>query len=141
MTKTPNINPNIFRISDSKKSESTQTYKPGFLRRQFFQIPSEVTSVSLKVKNCDTQETGSFILHLMQIQPQSSCKTNELFKFFTLAPQAENSFNFQLTKERTLEVCFGKWWSSIGETQVSLFLEFNGLQPSLNSITMVLTMI
>ncbi|CAG2111388.1 unnamed protein product, partial [Medioppia subpectinata] len=125
------------KIPDSKQLESTQHYKPGYFMRQFVDIPSTVNSVVIRAKNLDPQESGLFVIHCQQLSPLLSNQTHFAKKFFSLEPLAENTYAIPLKSGRTLEICFGKWWSSIGESSVQLSVEFYGLQPSLDSYTML----
>ncbi|CAG2104207.1 unnamed protein product [Medioppia subpectinata] len=125
------------KIPDSKLLESTQHYKPGYFKRQFVDIPSSVNSVVIRAKNLDPQESGSFVIHCQQLSPLLSNRTDATEKFFSLAPLAENTYAIPLKSGRTLEICFGRWWSSIGESSAQLSIQFYGLQPSLDSYTML----
>ena len=126
-----------YRISETKPLVSIESCKPGHFQRRFLEIPSTITSAVVRVKSLEEQETGSYVLHTLQLTPHISNRTDEFQKFFSLSAQAEINHVIPLKSGRTVEVCFGKWWSSFGESKVQLSIEFHGLQPSLNSFTMV----
>ena len=125
------------KVDETQVLSHTETYKSGYFKRQFLAIPPTVTSAVVRVKNCDQQESASFIVHALQLLPHKSNRTYEYEKFFSLPAQADNTHVIQLESGRTLELCFGKWWSSLGETSAQVSVEFHGLQPSLTSVTMV----
>jgi hypothetical protein len=124
-------------LNEKRVLKSTHSYKPGYYKRYFIEIPSDVTSAVIEIKNCNLEENGVFVLHTQQLLPLISNRSHAFHKDLSLAAQAVKSYSIGVRGGHTLEICFGKWWQNYGETEVSLCVEFHGLQPSLNSISMV----
>ncbi|KAI1307595.1 Tripeptidyl-peptidase 2 [Halotydeus destructor] len=114
----------------------TVSLKPGQLVRHFIAPPLGTSSLVVKFKNVSEKEPSHFILHAIQLQPQASCRTTEVEKFFALDPCAEVSHGLYLHTNRTVEVCLGKWWSSLGQADLEYTIELHGLRPSQDSVIM-----
>ncbi|CAG2166113.1 unnamed protein product [Oppiella nova] len=111
-------------------------YKPGDIWRQFIDIPQNVNSMVVRVKNCEPMDQIQCILQALQVRPLNSIWSHKMDKSFSLRAQTETKYAFELKTSRTLEVCFGQKSLSSGDKRIQLYITFHGLQPSLNSLTM-----
>ncbi|UYV81022.1 TPP2 [Cordylochernes scorpioides] len=66
-------------------------------------------------------------------------KSGQLYREFIDVPSGATWARWLLQSDTVLELCIGKWWSSIGSTEVNVSVVFHGLMPHQNCITMMLT--
>ncbi|XP_068732831.1 tripeptidyl-peptidase 2-like [Montipora capricornis] len=111
-------------------------FKPGQVHRTFLHVPEEATWAEFSVVSAESEVTGRFLLHAVQLFPLSSFKEQEFFQFFTLAPQGEKTLSFPVKGGRTIELCTARWWASLGECTVLRKVTFHGVKPSENSISL-----
>ena len=100
-------------------------------------MPANSRVCRIKVRNLNTSEAGTFVLHCLYLKPQRIF--HEFYKHFSLTPKSETEFSFAVDGDRTLEVCFGKWWASLGEidTDINIFFDrVDFIGPS-NPVTII----
>ncbi len=82
----------------------------------------------MTVKNVSSgAESGNFVLHCSALKPQVAARTHEFYKYFSLSgagSAASWAFSLGGGENYTLEVAFGKFWSSLGELETELEVAF-----------------
>ncbi|CAG2163191.1 unnamed protein product [Oppiella nova] len=126
----------LIKAYDTNNTEIGPIYKPGYIWRQFMDIPANVTQMVVRVKNCEPMDEIMCILQALQVRPLNSLRIQKMEKCFALKAQNETTFAFHLKASRALEVCFGLDFHCLADTSIQLDIKFYGLQPSLQSFTM-----
>ncbi|XP_014663971.1 PREDICTED: tripeptidyl-peptidase 2-like [Priapulus caudatus] len=113
-----------------------QNFKPGQIRRHFIYVPDGATWAVLRMRVRDKDKSSRFVLHAVQLAPQTTHKDNEFYKFVNLSDLGETTQSFNVRGGSTLELCISKWWASIGCVEVDYTLSFSGLQVASREINM-----
>lgn len=108
--------------------------KPGVPNRNFVAVPDGASWCLIKMKSCDPINASSLCLHTVQFKPDTSFPENQFEKVSTLQPLGEVSYPIKVLPNRTLEVCFSKWWTSFGDLSLSWSVQFFGLQPNSSNL-------
>lgn len=114
----------------------TDVSKPGHFARMFIRTPEKSTTVRITVNNHHKEDCGKYVLHLSRFKPQISFRNFESFRHFSVSSQSHAQFHHTVQEYQTLEVCFGKWWSCVGETATELKMEFDFVNIIPNPISL-----
>jgi tripeptidyl-peptidase-2 len=127
---------------------------PGQIERRFLTIPEDATWIDVSVTGGDTYGGGDngtnprlYALHMQQVCEQEAHRDITWKKFFYLSsPNREvgdgkkvfsHSFG-AASGGQTMELCFGQYWSSLGDSSVTINARFRtGIVPSTSMPTLV----
>ncbi|KAH9512673.1 tripeptidyl-peptidase II Tpp2, partial [Bulinus truncatus] len=109
-------------------STLNQHFKPGHILRRFVYVPFGASYAVLKLISLDTEKSGRFFIHTLQISPQSAYKDYEYSKIVTLSEQGEGTYAFSVLGDCTMELCVAKWWANLGDVTLDIHLSFFGAQ-------------
>jgi len=104
--------------------------EPGIVLRKFLQVPSGATWCDVRVINEQfNPEDRMFVLHCLQVRPQSRFRDDEVEAFVRLGGDVGASINraVKVWGGGTLEVCLAPYWSALGMVQVTLEVQFGGI--------------
>ncbi len=104
-------------------------FVPGHLERRFIAVPPGVTWADLRLRTGDMDGPRRFVVHTLQVLPRVSFDKSSLRRFTTLRPQSEEVSSIAVTGGRTLELCLGQYWSSLGESDLEAELTFHSIVP------------
>ncbi|KAJ3292192.1 tripeptidyl-peptidase II Tpp2 [Borealophlyctis nickersoniae] len=118
-------------------------FEPGAIERRFISVPAGANFAELIVRSENRQAPARFIVHMMQLQPQTRyVKFEKEYAFSLTSPgsgdRSEASTyqkTFPVLPNVTLEVCLAQFWSSPGTTSVSIELKFHGILCSVSGST------
>ncbi|XP_045114338.1 tripeptidyl-peptidase 2-like isoform X1 [Portunus trituberculatus] len=113
-----------------------EVFRAGHIRRHFIYVPMEATWATVSLKASHSDKCQRFTLHAVQLKPKSSVKTLEYYKVTNLGCNETSSHVFSVRGGYTLEVCLARWWSSLVDGQVQVFVEFHSLRPSQEEVTL-----
>ncbi|XP_022914704.1 tripeptidyl-peptidase 2 isoform X2 [Onthophagus taurus] len=116
--------------------EYKKLFKPNTIHRQFFTVPDLATWAVLRLRTCETEAMGSFVIHCMQILPKQSCKSLEINRQCVVTCTSDCVHSFPVRGGIMLEVVVAKYWASLGEVNVDYSISFHGIKPSQPSIVM-----
>ena len=125
-------------------------FTPGHVERRFVVPPLGATwaTISLEATAAPrSRELASggvvFMLHSTQILPSTGLHRTEKSLRLALgiptdeaAPPTQFVESVPVTGGVTMEITIAQWWASLGETSVSMRVEFYGLEPSTRSLTL-----
>ncbi|XP_006813380.1 tripeptidyl-peptidase 2-like, partial [Saccoglossus kowalevskii] len=112
------------------------TFRAGQIHRRFIAVPVGATWADLTVVSMEKKLPSRFVIHAIQLLPQSAYRTHEYYKFITLPELAESTHAFSVQGGVTLELVIAKWWASIGTVNVKYIVSFHGLAPTSRVINM-----
>lgn len=115
---------------------SDVTFKPGQIRRDFFNVPEGATRAVLNLYSNEAVRNGQFAVHVLQLLPQSSHKTSEMFKIFNVVDQGAAAYSLSVKGGAVLELAIAKWWSNGGEAKLNYDVAFHGLKPNSQQLVM-----
>lgn len=116
------------------KSE-VREFKAGHIQRHFVQVPHGATWVEITLNSLDGDCPSKFVVHAVQIQPQSAYRKHEHYKFLTVPPGGSVVYpSFAVISDTTLEVTVAQWWASLAVSHVSVTMTFHGLKPNQSNV-------
>ncbi|KAJ3276748.1 tripeptidyl-peptidase II Tpp2 [Terramyces sp. JEL0728] len=133
---TPSISPEgAYVIYEGLKFNS------GDIIRHFVQVPANSNFAEVIVSTKGRKTPGRFIVHLMQLNPQSpytKFENEQAYGIETSGVEGEIS-NYKtfvpVIPNVTLEVCLAQFWSSLDPSSVTIEIKFHGLLVAASSIT------
>ncbi len=117
------------KIEGAKWNE-TLTFKGGDTTRRFLAVPTGATWADLHVRTIKAGTDQRITMHAVQLLPGLSFRTGGERRYVTLREGAVRVESFAVTGGRTLELCLAQYWSSLGEAEAEFTLQFHGLRPS-----------
>ncbi len=111
-------------------NDETISLTPGQVERRFVAVPDGATWIDIELELDDADAARTFVLHTVQTLPGHSFEDGEMRKYVRMEQGSRTVISIPVVAGRTLEVCLAQFWSSLGESQVTMSLEFRGLQPS-----------
>lgn len=104
--------------------------KAGALKRIFLTPPTGSRYAELKLKSTKNSGSSFFYIHNVQLVPGESFEAHESKSTTALNSDEEYSKRFAVVPGHTLEVCIAQYWSSLGESNLELTVEFGGVTSS-----------
>lgn len=104
--------------------------QPGSDLRHFLQVPVGATWADLTLTPLSADSDRRYLVQTTQSQGGQSFEDSEFKQFITLAGGEPQRRSFAVTAGRTLEICIAQYWSSLGQSEVQLQVDFHGLTPS-----------
>ena len=119
-----------------KESQFSTKFKStaGGLQRVFLTPPIGSRYAELKLKSIDNTGSSFFYVHNVQLVPGESFEAHESKSTTALKTDEEYIKGFAVVPDRTLEVCIAQYWSSLGESNLELTVEFDGVTSSENEL-------
>lgn len=108
----------------------------GDVVRKFIHVPEGATWGELKIRRRDEDAPKLGFLHCIELIPGLSFEGGETLEFVRVEPKSETVVNVPVTGGRTLEVCWGHYWSSQGAADLEFTMTFRGLSTRENSIAL-----
>ncbi|KAJ8030831.1 Tripeptidyl-peptidase 2 [Holothuria leucospilota] len=116
------------------KSEVSE-FKAGHIQRHFVQVPDGATWVEITLHSHDGDCSSKFVVHAVQIQPQSAYRKHEHYKFLTVPPDGSVVYPpFAVIPGTVVEVTVAQWWASLAKSHINVSMMFHGLQPNQTNI-------
>lgn len=106
------------------------TFHAGELQRRFVAVPAGAEWADLRVVTRDQEAGRRMVVHGVQKVPGRGYSAAQTHSYLTLKDNDERVISFPVTAGRTLELCLGQYWSSLGEGEYNCELRFHGLTPS-----------
>lgn len=111
------------------------TFQPGKIERRFISVPLGANYAELVVRAENRPTPARFIVHMIQLEPHSRYTRHEHEYAFNLTSNGSisdehNVYNksFSVLPGVTMELCLAQFWSSLGDSTVSVEMKFHGLQ-------------
>ena len=105
-------------------------FSAGELERRFIAVPAGAEWADLRVVTRDQEAGRRMVVHGVQKVPGRGYSSAQSHQYLTLKDNDERVISFPVTAGRTLELCLGQYWSSLGEGEYTCELRFHGLTPS-----------
>ena len=104
----------------SPRFTCSKEFKPGQITRHFLKVPAGATWATFRAYNVSQETAGKFILHTVQLLPNSMVKTMEYYKMFSV--QENGTFEMGVPVKScgasgVVEFCLAKWWANIGSVR------------------------
>lgn len=103
---------------------------PQSVSRHFLAVPAGAQAAKISVRRRDAAAPRQFSVHLVQLNGADTFEDHEFNDTLRLAPAERWETTMPVLAERTLEVCLAQYWSSPGESQLDVEVEFRGLHVS-----------
>nr|XP_054771091.1 tripeptidyl-peptidase 2-like [Lytechinus pictus] len=130
----------VMRTSRSQRSDRCRMERQGIQIRSdqetLCQDTSGATWAEISITSLEREQSSRFVLHTIQLQPQTAYRNNEFYKFLSLQEQCEVQHSFAVHGGQIMEFTIAKWWASLGRSRVKYSLSFHGLQPSQKTVQM-----
>ena len=112
-SKTPDTN------GAAPKLSKTKVFIPGQITRHFVPVPEGATWAYFSAHNVTKEQAGKFILHTVQILPNSMVKTMEYYKMFNLTENGTFGMAIPVKSgpSAVVEFCLAKWWANLGSVE------------------------
>jgi tripeptidyl-peptidase-2 len=116
------------------------SFKPGDIIRNFVSVPSTANFAEIKISTKGRLTPARFLVHLLQLHPQSRYTVFEHeYAFGLVSSGIENITSYKkslpVLPGVTLEVCLAQFWSSLDQCNVSVELSFHSVLVSASSGT------
>ncbi|KAG7310304.1 hypothetical protein JYU34_003059 [Plutella xylostella] len=105
-------------------------FRPSSIRRHLLVPPPGTTWGVLRISSRDQNTQGRYLVHTMQMLPQSSCRSHETQKMLSVTTDAPAALPFRVVEGVTLEIAIAKYWANMGSHRISYTIELFGLKPS-----------
>ena len=115
--------------SEGTTWQSSLTLKKGEATRRFLEVPVGATWADLHIRTKSAANPQRLVLHTLQLLPGLSFRSGDERMYLSLTEGQERVESFAVTGGRTLELCFAQYWSSLGEAELELTLQFHGIRP------------
>ncbi|MCA9089909.1 MAG: S8 family serine peptidase [Planctomycetaceae bacterium] len=128
----------VVRCTPLKQGRATvkATTEPGDVARFFFAVPEYASAATLKVKRLAGEGDRLGIFHLVQLVPGQSFEEGEVKWPVNLSGDEVAERLFSVTAGRTLEVCWGHYWSSLGTGEFEFEIIFHGLSSTQQQVSL-----
>ena len=116
-------------------------FAPGHIERRFVVPPTGATWATVTIearaapRSRELAGSCAYMLHTTQLLPSTSIQELEYVTRLTLlggstpAAARHSTHSMDVVGGVLMEVTVAQWWSSLGDTDVSLSIEFHGLTP------------
>ncbi|KAJ3022226.1 tripeptidyl-peptidase II Tpp2 [Thoreauomyces humboldtii] len=117
-------------------------FQPGQIRRQFVAVPVGASFAQLTVKSANRDSPARFIVHTMQLGKQTRRSVFEQQYGIELSRNGSAGADeqasthtklFRVLPYVTMEICLAQFWSSLGDSEVDVEVEFHGVNVAISS--------
>lgn len=112
------------------------SFKANTIKRHFYVVPHFATWGVIRMRMCEANSVGRFVIHCIQIVPRQSCKSVDYNKHLTVSSNSDTSLCFQIRAGLVLEVVVAKYWADLGGGSLDYTLSFYGVKPNQPAIMM-----
>ncbi len=116
--------------------EETITLSPGQIERRFVSVPEGATWADIELSLDEAESARLLGLHTVQMLAGHSYEDGEHVENVLMEQGSEKVISVPVVAGHMLEVCLSQYWSSLGESDVSLSIEFRGLTPDDDELTL-----
>lgn len=116
-------------------------FQPGSIRRYRYTPPSGSTwaDIVLSRRNpsaCTSKSSNSirYVIHTLQLIPFQRQSQSEFSKYVLLSLEESEAFSFAVEEKQTLEICVAQFWSSLGDSELSVHIRFHSIKPNEKNI-------
>ena len=125
--------PHIYHYTFNHQTISKEKiFKPATIDRNFLHIPVGATWLELTLElKSKLQSYGfrTFMIESRQLLPQISSRDCSFGEFIKISEPGKFIYNIPLYGDnQTIEVAIAQFWSSLGETPLSILFNFKGIQ-------------
>lgn len=109
----------------------SQSFAPSDMFRKYFVIPAGATNVEVTVKggkNIDTNR--AFMFQMGYLKPQTPYRDTRVSRFFRIASDDTIKTSMYVEEGYTFELVIAQYWSTYGNTDMDIEINFHGLVPS-----------
>ena len=110
------------------------TLTPGFIDRNFLQIPNGATWADVAFHTGDLDGTRRIVMHTVQEIPGQSFYESGTREYITMRDNDTQVQSFEVTGGRTIELAIAQFWSSLGKTDLTVNATFHGIKPDSHSL-------
>eukprot|EP00053_Salpingoeca_punica_P021126 m.212682 g.212682 ORF g.212682 m.212682 type:complete len:1376 (-) comp21170_c0_seq1:295-4422(-) len=103
------------------------TYEPGEIKRLCIAVPAFASYMRLELTAHTFDNNRRYALHTQQLAPHRSYAELDRSSYPTLSSGESHETYVPVIPGKTVEICLAQWWSSIGQSSVSLEVEFHSL--------------
>ncbi|XP_026676990.1 tripeptidyl-peptidase 2-like [Diaphorina citri] len=108
-------------------------FKANTTKHHFVLVPKEATIAVLKIRSNSLEAQGKFILHCTQHKPKLYMAV-EVHKVCTVNAQSEVVVPFHVYGDSILEITIAKFWTNLGDINISYDVSFRGCRPDTGDI-------
>ncbi|MCA8995232.1 MAG: tripeptidyl peptidase II, partial [Planctomycetaceae bacterium] len=128
----------VVRSVSAKNNSVSWTAKTnsGEVVRKFVNVPSDALSATLRIRRVGGDNVRMGFVHLVQLVPGQTFEKGENSWVVRLDGNEVVEHDFAVAPGRTLEVCWGHYWSSLGEGEFAFDLTFQRLNVSSNKLAL-----
>ncbi|KAI3633416.1 hypothetical protein MIR68_008363 [Amoeboaphelidium protococcarum] len=120
--------PTLLPITDASYSYQ-QLYDPGSVDRKFIQIPNGATFADIEISAVKVSESCRFVVHLVQLVPQSRHSNTEQHWYFSFDQQTSKKVkSFRVYGGLTMELCTAQFWSVASANEFKVTVKVHSLQ-------------
>lgn len=123
-------------LLNSGELEETVILSPGQIERRFASVPEGATWADIELEMLDADNARIIGVHTVQTMPGHTFEDGELNRRVLMEQGSESVISVPVVAEHTLEVCLSQYWSSLGESRVAMSVEFRGLMPDDDELTL-----
>lgn len=104
-----------------------QKFIPGQIQRRFVAVPDGATMAELRLRSQGHSSPIMSFTHLVQLHPQTRHVDSQEQYVLTIVENEPTAKTFKVRGGVTLEVCISQFWSSLGDMNLDIEVEFFGL--------------
>ena len=121
---------------DENEFEAELSTTGGEPSRTFLVPPTGARTAHVTVERESGAGRSLYFLHTVQLLPGESFEDHESQNVFALEIGETFETDIPIEPGHTLEVCLAQYWSTQGESDVEMSVEFSGLEPSDEIVTL-----
>nr|CCA16257.1 PREDICTED: similar to tripeptidyl peptidase II isoform 2 putative [Albugo laibachii Nc14] len=116
-------------------------FQPGSIHRYHYTPPYGSTWADVVLSrqgppSCISKSSNSirYVLHTLQMIPFKKQSQSEFTKYVLLSLEESEAFSFAVEDKYTLEICVAQFWSSLGDSELSVRVQFHSISSNQKSI-------
>ena len=120
----------------SGELEETVRLGPGQIERRFVSVPEGASWADIELELLEADSARLLGIHTVQTMPGHTFEDGEVNQRVIMEQGSESVISVPVAAEHTLEVCLSQYWSSLGDSRVAMSVEFRGLMPDDDELTL-----
>eukprot|EP01090_Pellita_catalonica_P021398 TRINITY_DN7997_c0_g1_i1.p1 TRINITY_DN7997_c0_g1~~TRINITY_DN7997_c0_g1_i1.p1 ORF type:complete len:1175 (-),score=236.91 TRINITY_DN7997_c0_g1_i1:46-3237(-) len=119
------------KVTNSRFAARSLPFSPGCTNRFFLTVPTGASHaiVTLDAKKLLPDDSRRrLLIHTVQLRPQVKFETTETHKYYWLSAGSPTQHALRVYGGLTVEICVAQYWSSLGDSEIDVTVEFFGLQ-------------
>lgn len=85
------------------------------------------THAGITIRSKDFETQRHFVLHCLQRVSQTPFRRTAYYKVLSMGGNEESTHNVNVRGNCTMELCVAQFWSSLGNSQLEIDVDFHGL--------------